>query len=269
MAITFRSLSFLFAMIPNYYVMRRATWWLEQARFLFYKRKLTKEDLTFLEKYFAFYTKLNPRHKKEFLLKLEMILSSKKFVPRGGLEEVSSEMEVLISATIAMVTFGWKRLRLAHFHTILIYPNTYYSTSNKTYHRGEVNPRYGLIVVSWRCFVEGLLDGKDGVNLGIHEIAHALKLANQIDSDGEKEFDPKAWKAYKSLVPTEIEKVKTGENYVFRESAILNEHEFFAVALENFFERPWEFFQSRQELYLALVGLMRLDPRVWEKSKPE
>jgi MtfA peptidase len=255
-------------MKPNYYLMR-ATWWFEQARFLFYKRKLTKEDLTFLEKYFSFYTKLNPKHKKEFLLKLEMILSSKKFVARGGLMEVSSEMEVLISATIVMVTFGWKRLRLSHFHTILIYPNAYFSTSNKTYHRGEVNPRFGLIVVSWRCFIEGFLDEKDGVNLGIHEIAHALKLANQIDSDGEKEFDPKAWKAYKSLVPAEIEKVKTGENSVFRESATLNEHEFFAVALENFFERPWEFFQARQELYFALVGLMRLDPRVWEKSKAE
>ncbi len=267
MAATFRWLPFLFAMIPNYYLIRRATWWLEHARFLLYKRKLTKEDLTFLEKYFFFYNKLNSPHKKEFLKKLEMILSSKKFVSRGGLQEVTSEMEVLISATIVMVTFGWKRLRLAHFHTILIYPNTYYSTSNKTYHRGEVNPRYGLIVVSWRCFVEGFLNDKDGVNLGIHEIAHALKLANQIDSDGEKEFDPKAWKAYKSLVPAEIEKVKTGENSVFRESATLNEHEFFAVALENFFERPLEFFQSRQELYLALVGLMRLDPRVWEKSK--
>jgi MtfA peptidase len=265
MAITFRWLPFLFAMIPKIYVLKRATWWLEQARFLFYKRKLTKEDLTFLEKYFSFYNKLNPKHKKEFIEKLEMILSSKKFIARGGLQEVSSEMEVLISATIAMVTFGWKRLRLAHFHTILIYPNMYYSNSNKTYHRGEVNPRFGLIVVSWRCFVEGLLDEKDGVNLGIHEIAHALKLANQIDSDGEKEFDPKAWKAYKNLVPAEIEKVKTGENPLFRESATLNEHEFFAVALENFFERPWEFFQARQELYLALVKLMRLDPRVWEK----
>lgn len=257
----------MFPMIPNYYVMRRATWWLQQARFLFFKRKITKEDLTFLKKYFSFYNKLNPKHKKEFLEKLEMILSSKKFVARGGLQEVFSEMEVLISATIAMVTFGWKRLRLAHFHTILIYPNTYYSTSNKTYHRGEVNPRFGLIVVSWRCFVEGLLDEKDGVNLGIHEIAHALKLANQIESDGEKEFEPHAWKVYKSLVPVELEKVKSGENSLFRETAALNEHEFFAVALENFFERPWDFFNTRPELYQSLVRLLKQDPRVWEKAE--
>lgn len=252
---------------PTKYLVRRVTWWMEQARFLLYRRRLSPEDLIFLEKYFSFYNRLNTKHKKEFLVKLEMILSSKKFVPRGGLEEVSSEMEVLISATIAMVTFGWKRLRLAHFHTILVYPNAYYSTSNKTYHRGEVNPRFGLIVVSWRCFVEGFLDEKDGVNLGIHEIAHALKLANQIDSDGEKEFEPHAWTKYKSLVPFELEKVRSGENALFREAALLNEHEFFAVAIENFFERPWEFFNERQELYLSIVQLLKQDPRVWEKPE--
>lgn len=254
-------------MIRSYYLLKRARWWMEQARFLLFKRKLSQEDLTYLEKYFSFFNRLNPQHKKEFLEKLEMVLSTKKFIPRGGLLEVTAEMELLISATIAMVTFGWKRLRLAHFHTILVYPNAYYSTSNKTYHRGEVNPKFGLIVISWRCFVEGLLDENDGVNLGIHEIAHALKLANQIDTDGEKEFEPQAWKTYKTLVPEEIEKVKSGENTLFRENAALNEHEFFAVALENFFERPWEFFRSRQELYLALVRLMKLDPRVWAKNE--
>lgn len=247
----------------------QATWWFEQARFLLFKRKLSPSDISFLEKHFSFYGRLNPTHKKEFLEKLETILSSKKFVPRGGLNEVSSEMEVLISATIAMVTFGWKRLRLAHFHTILIYPNAYFSTSNKTYHRGEVNPRFGLIVVSWRCFVEGFLDEKDGVNLGIHEIAHALKLANQIESDGEKEFESKAWKDYKCLVPFELEKVKSGENSLFRDASTLNEHEFFAVALENFFERPWEFFRSTPELYQSLVSLLKQDPRVWAKVDQE
>lgn len=251
-------------MIPNY-VIRRASWWLEQARFLFYKRKLTQEDISFLEKYFSFYTRLNAKHKKEFLEKLEMILSSKKFIPKGGLELVTSEMEVLISATMAMVTFGWKRLRLAHFHTILVYPHTYFSTSNKTYHRGEVNPRFGLIVVSWRCFVEGFLNENDGINLGIHEIAHALKLANQIDSDGEREFDKKALLEYRSLIPNEIQEIHSGNNSFFRTSAGLNEHEFFAVALESFFERPLEFFEKKQELYLLLVRLLMQDPRVWAK----
>ena len=122
-------------------------------------------------------------------------------------------------------------------------------------------------MISWQSFVEGFRDEHDGVNLGIHEIAHALKLANQIDTDGEKEFDAQAWMEYKSQIPTEMEKVKTGQDSFFRESAGLNEHEFFAVVLESFFERPWEFFRAKQELYMALVRLMKQDPRVWANQE--
>lgn len=254
-------------MKQRFYFFRRINWWLEQVRILLFRRKLNSKELEILEQKFRFFKRLNPKHRREFLEKMEVILSSKKFIGKGGIVDVTSEMEILISATLAMVTFGWKRLRLAHFNTILIYPNVYFSTSGKAYHRGEVNPKYGLIVISWQSFVEGFRDEHDGVNLGIHEIAHALKLANQIDTDGEKEFDAQAWMEYKSQIPTEMEKVKTGQDSFFRESAGLNEHEFFAVVLESFFERPWEFFRAKQELYMALVRLMKQDPRVWANQE--
>lgn len=239
---------------------------LEEIRWRLFARKVTAEEVGFLESHFPYFRRLGSKHRREFLKKLERIVSTKKFVPAGGLEEVTSEMELLIGATIVMVTFGWKRLRLVHFHTLVIYPNTYFSTINKVYHRGEVNPKHGLIVVSWRCFVEGLADQGDGVNLGIHEIAHALKLANQIDTDGEREFNPIAWRTYKELASVEIQKLKSGQNTFFRESAGLNEHEFFAVALESFFERPEEFQRILPELYDSLVRLLRQDPIVLKKN---
>ncbi|WP_233553649.1 zinc-dependent peptidase [Algoriphagus lacus] len=240
---------------------------MEELRVLLFQRKLTIEEIKILENHFPYYRHLGEKHKIQFRKKLQIVLSSKKFQGRGGITEVTSEMEILIGATLVMVTFGWSRLRLAHFHTIVIYPNTYYSTLNKVYHRGEVNPKHGLIVVSWKCFVEGLADGKDGVNLGIHEIAHALKLANQIDSDGEKEFDQQAWATYKNLAPLEIQKIISGQNRFFRESASLNEHEFFAVALESFFERPEDFQKDLPELYDSLVMLLRQNPIVLKKNQ--
>lgn len=121
-------------------------------------------------------------------------------------------------------------------------------------------------MISWRCFVEGLLDENDGVNLGIHEIAHALKLANQIDTDGEKEFEPQAWKTYKTLVPEEIEKVKSGENALFRENAALNEHEFL-LWHSRISSKDHGSFSVLGRSCLALVRLMKLDPRVWAKTE--
>jgi MtfA peptidase len=231
-----------------------------EARWRLFPRKVTKEEIQFLDSHFSYFSQLKIDYKKEFISKLELILSNKRFIARGGLGEVTSEMELLIGATITLVIFGWKNLKLAHFHTILIYPNTYFSSINKSYHRGEVNPRHGLIVMSWQCFVEGLANPNDGINLGIHEVAHALKLANRIDTDGEREFDPKAWAEYKKWVPAEMEKIRLGIPTVFRESAALNEHEFFAVALESFFEKSLEFKLYHPELYKAMVILMRQNP---------
>lgn len=198
--------------------------------------------------------------------KLEMVLTRKSFIGRQSIELVTPEMKILIGATIVMVTFGWNDLRLPHFDKIVIYPDTYYSTISKQYHRGEVNPRHGIIALSWNCFLNGIADEKDGVNLGIHEVAHALKLENQIYYNDESEFfNPTVYHSFLLAANQEIQKIKAGSPTVFRSSASLNEDEFFAVSLETFFEMPHEFFEYNAELYGVLVRLMRQDPRVWIK----
>lgn len=238
--------------------------WLSDGITYLKRRKITSAEKAILENKFIYYQRLNQGHKDEFVKKLELVLTSKLFIGRGNISVVNSEMKILIGATIVMVTFGWNDIRLAHFNKILIYPDTYYSTISKQYHRGEVNPKQGIVVLSWNCFLNGLEDQKDGINLGIHEIAHALKLENQIYYNGESEFfNPEAWNAYQQWVSPEMVKIAAGNGSFLRESASLNEHEFFAVALENFFERPKAFFEYHPALYGALVQLLRQDPRVW------
>ncbi|MEN2281341.1 zinc-dependent peptidase [Algoriphagus sp. SE2] len=250
------------------YSFRSAIWVLEELRFKVFKRKLEKSDLEILENKFSYFSRLSNKHKREFCEKLEMILTTKEFIGRGGIRLVSQEMEILIGATIVMVTFGWKKIRLPHFKKILVYPNAYYSTISKTYHRGEVNPKLGIIVVSWNCFLEGISDDHDGVNLGIHEIAHALQLENLIKSNAESNFlDPVSFKEYSLLAKQELEKLISNQPSFFRKAGGINEHEFFAVALENFFERPLEFFNYNPPLYATIVRLLRQDPRVWVKGQ--
>ncbi|RAI92232.1 zinc-dependent peptidase [Algoriphagus yeomjeoni] len=228
------------------------------------RHRITSSEKAILENKFIYYQRLNQNHKKEFVTKLELVITRKAFVPRGALSEVTTEMKILIGATIVMVTFGWNDLRLPHFKKILIYPSTYYSTISKQYHRGEVNPRHGIIVLSWSCFLNGIADQKDGVNLGIHEVAHALKLENQIYYNDESEFfNPEIYRSFQLLATEEIHKIKTGNLTVFRSNAGIDDDEFFAVALETFFEKPHEFFEYNPELYGTLVRLMRQDPRVW------
>jgi len=238
----------------------------DELRLVVNRVKLKDDDITILEQNFPYYSRLSDRHKKEFRNKLEKILTLKKFIGRAGLI-VSSEMKLLIGATMVMVTFGWSNLRLKHFDKILLYPNSYYSTISKEYHRGEVNPKLGIIVLSWSCFLEGLNTTNDGFCLGIHEVAHALKLENQIRSNGESDFfNPGVYASFQKLAYREILGINSGETTVFRVSGGLNYDEFFAVALETFFEKPHEFYAHNPALYNILVQLMRQNPRVWIRS---
>ncbi|MCF8368193.1 MAG: zinc-dependent peptidase [Bacteroidales bacterium] len=47
---------------------------------------------------------------------------------------------------------------------------------------------------------------------------------------------------------------------MFRRYAQFNEQEFFAVAMENFFEKPENFKQELPILYNLLSGMLNLDP---------
>lgn len=253
-------------MLP-FYRMNSFLTLIDELRLVFNRVCLTELDVQILEEKFPYYTRLSVQHKSEFRKKLEVILTAKSFIGRSGLRVVTQEMKILIGATIVMVTFGWNDLRLPHFSKILIYPDSYYSTISKQYHRGEVNPRHGIIVMSWSCFLDGMDNEKDGVNLGVHEVAHALKLENQIYYNEESDFfNPEVYSSFQLLANEEISKIKAGNLTVLRSSAGLNEDEFFAVSLETFFEKPNEFFTYNAVLYGCLVRLMRQDPRVWIKK---
>lgn len=258
----------LFAyMLLFYSFLREILEWLYDGVTYLNRRKLSSSERQILENTFPYYRRLNQRHKDEFVKKLERVLTEKSFIGRSGMRVVTPEMKLLIGATIVMVTFGWDDIRLRHFDKILIYPDTYYSTISKNYHRGEVNPRHGIIAMSWNCFVNGMRDENDGVNLGIHEVAHALKLENQIYYNDECEFfNPEVYRSFQVLANEEILKIKVGDQTVFRSSAGFDDDEFFAVALETFFEKPHEFFDYNPVLYGTLVRLMRQDPRVWIKE---
>jgi MtfA peptidase len=46
----------------------------------------------------------------------------------------------------------------------------------------------------------------------------------------------------------------------FRDYASMDDHEFFAVAVENFFERPHEFEKNHPELFQVLGALLNQEP---------
>jgi hypothetical protein len=211
-----------------------------------------------LSKYFPYYQKLSDSNKAKFEVKVCNFIYGKRFIPRH-VEEVTIEAKVLIAASAVQLTFGLPHVYLRHFNKILVYPNNYYSSVTRRHHKGEVNPRFGIIVLSWQAFVDGYIDQTDSINVGLHEMAHALRLENMI-RDGQYQFiDDELLSQFDQWAERICAEGATSNTF-FRPYACVNVHEFFAVAVENFFERPQQFSEALPELYAIMVRLLNQDP---------
>lgn len=211
-----------------------------------------------LQKYFVYYQRLSYSQKSRFERKVCNFLYSKKFIPRN-MESVSIEARLLIAASAVQLTFGLPNIYLQHFDKILLYPNEYYSSVTRKYHKGEVNPRFGIIVLSWNNFVSGYINPSDSINLGLHEMAHALRLENIIRQGEYRFFDEELIKRFDEYAEQMCSDLN-GKGNFFRSYAFTNEHEFFSVAIENFFERSTLFKKQAPELYVILTRLLGQDP---------
>lgn len=213
-----------------------------------------------LEEHKEYYNELAINHQNEFKSRVAYFLKTKRFFwrARDG-REITDEMRVLIAAAAVKLTFGFPKLAFLHFNTILVYPHDYYSRITRKYHLGEVNPR-GFIVLSWRHFLHGMQDTNDGRHLGLHEMAHALMLENGI-RNGEYNFLSRKWlRALDREAEREMRKIRNGQVDFFRRYAGVNAHEFFAVAVENYFERPAQFKLYNPKLYNIMRHLLLQDP---------
>lgn len=222
-------------------------------------RRLNAKSKVFLQNNFRYYQTLNESDKVIFEKRVQKFMDMKEFIPRGGLKEVTMEMKTLISASAIQITFGLPGVYFLHFYRILIYPDDYYSTITQRYHKGEVNTK-GLIVLSWKSLLTGYMDCCDGRNLGLHEMAHALKIVDSIRDEEYDFLDYDAFHGFIRLSRIEMQRINHGEPSLFRSYAAANDYEFFAVAVENFFEKPKDFHKQHPELYELLCKLLKQRP---------
>ncbi len=211
-----------------------------------------------LRKYHKYYQQLNPSDKTIFEKRVQKFINQKQFIARG-MDRVTDEMKALIAGSAIQLTFGHPSVYFAHFKRILVYPDDYYSEISKRYHKGEVNMG-GIIVLSWKNFAEGYINYEDGRNLGLHEMAHALRLENAVTNDEYSFLDDEIMKTWTDLCYREMEKMSNGESTFFREYAGTNSQEFFAVAVEHFFEKSQEFHDWNPKMYETLTKMLNQDP---------
>lgn len=209
----------------------------------------------------VYYRALTPEERKRFEWRVYYFITSTEIEFRQfrGLLINQNAARYLIASCATQLSLFLSDDCYDAFHKIIIYPDKYYSPITGNYHKGETNPAAGYIVLSWNSLNSGFANNSDGINLLMHELAHALWLENKLFKY--RTFDFEALEAYEVMAAvTTAEMQSAGQEHFFRKYALANEEEFFAVAVENFFERPVQFKATLPDLYTALVDLFKQDP---------
>lgn len=225
-----------------------------------YFRSFPEQSRMYLRQHSDYYNKLDAKNKSRFEKRVKRFIDVKEFIPRGI--KVTEEMKVLVAASAIQIGFGYPRVYFSYFKRILIYPDDYYSRITRKYHQGEVNTRFGMVVLSWKNLKYGVLDKNDGRHLGLHEMAHVLKLENRIRNDEYGFIKNSAWKEYVEVRDRDMQLAKSRDTNFLRDSAYRNVHEFFAVSVESFFERTEDLKKEKPELYHVMTKVLNQDPLV-------
>ncbi len=225
----------------------------------FYLKKLNAKQESILNNKFSFYNKLTEKQKKHFKHRVASFIEDKDFIGRDG-SPITDEMKVLISATAVMLTFGFRDFYIGIISKIIVYPSKFYSKTNKAYHKGEFNPKLKTLVLSWEDFEAGYNIDDDNLNLGIHEITHAIHINSIKERDVSSTIFSDSFKELSALL-SEKEGLRNDliASPYFRKYAYTNQFEFLAVAIENFIETPQEFKSQFPSVYSKIRQMLNFN----------
>ncbi|MEO0765367.1 MAG: M90 family metallopeptidase [Pseudomonadota bacterium] len=219
-------------------------------------------------------TKLPPPLREPFEGKVALFLNQVDLVGCNGLE-VTDEMALSIAAQAALLvvnTDAWYR----NLTTVLIYPGAFTSrqttqdgyvvTEKEVVRLGESWSR-GPVVLSWKDAQQGGLNDADGHNVVLHEFAHQLDdLSGQTDG-APPMADGQSFAMWRKVIVDAYERHVTntdaGRKTVIDPYGAQSHEEFFAVAVEAFFEKPRALRRSEPEVYDQLATLLNVDPATW------
>lgn len=231
--------------------------WLQNRRVL-RRRRLDREPFpdawkAVLDEYVDFYDDLGEADARRFERDVRYFVAEHTIGGPRGIE-VEEELKVLVGASAAVLSFGqpgyiWERVR-----DVIIYPEAFddeYAVSSQGNILGQVGSQ-GSIIFSARALRQGFAASEDGLNVGLHEMAHVLDFDGG-PADGVPSLMPwHASRGWLNLVHDEVSRIEKHRS-VLRQYGATNEAEFFAVATEAFFERPTQLRKKHPELY----GMLR------------
>src|SRR6186713_1871167 len=216
---------------------------------------------------------------EEELSKLEALVrifnSEKTFEAAAGLT-LTEEMRIVIAARACLLVVHRVELDSPLYpdlQAVVIYPSSY--RVRKQRREGYVmiegdevrlgeSWSQGLVVLSWDAVMSGSASPNDGHDVVLHEFAHQLD-AEDGAMDGTPELDSLERYSVWSKVAGEeyaalLDDVERHRKTTIDPYGATNPPEFFAVIVEQFFEKPTRLENQHPNLYAELSRFFRFDP---------
>jgi Mlc titration factor MtfA (ptsG expression regulator) len=219
-------------------------------------KRLSEMQMHGILKRVQFYSELSAADQRIFLERVIYVCENKLFIGMDGML-ITDEVRVFVAASAVQVSFRLDNWKFPSFHTYRVYPESFYSSIFQKFLKGGAG-KQGVIWFSYADYESGYADSTNGINLGLHEMAHALVIEMQngnMDTDFANAYDK-----IEELSAERIPAIRSGAYTFLRAYAGTNLMEFIAVATEYFFERPLEFRTRDRELYDAVMWLYKQEP---------
>lgn len=233
-----------------------------------------KEWLATIKCNVAFFRRLSANDQAELLGHIQVFLAEKRFEGCGGLE-LTDEMRVTIAAEACLLLLRRETDYFPRLLTILVYPSTYIVEEKRPVEGpiweegrmarlGETGRRLGAMVLAWDAVKSGAADPSDGKNVVLHEFAHQLDYENYAADGAPALLTREQRLSWREVMRIEFASLRaadeTGIPALLDGYGATDPAEFFAVATEAFFERPYALRTYHAKLYAELQRYFHQDP---------
>jgi len=209
-----------------------------------------------------YYAELKDEGKRQFENDVRIFIQEQNiYGPRG--EPVTDEERILVAASAAILCHGMPEWEWPNMRDIVVYKKTF----NEQYEEGDGESISGMvhsqgpIIFSENHLKLGYKRFDDGYNVGIHELAHVMDMASGAADGVPLGMNWMATAPWVEIMARQIKRKFRGrKKEVLSEYSKTNQAEFFAVAVENFFEKPKQLKEKEPELYEVLKAYFNQDP---------
>ncbi len=251
-------------------------WLRDRRRAEMRKRPFPPEWETFLRANVAHYRLLDDAERTELRAMMQVFLEEKHWEGCGGLD-LTDEIRVTIAAQACLLQLGLPHDYYRNVESILVYPSTVVPPEH---HPGifeivdsPIAPPVpvlgqafsrGPVILVWDAVLHGARHPEQGHNVVYHEFAHKLDMLDGAADGTPVLADRVQFAEWVAVCSHEFLRLRSlagkGEKTFLDAYGATSEAEFFAVATEEFFDRPIALRKHVPDLYRVLSAYYRQDP---------